>query len=411
MGRTPRIAAALLAALALLPVPAGARKFQMSGSWVMRNGGAFALGGFVPLQFTATLSGSGGQMTHASMGNLTNAFGSPNGPIPGAGGVTATGSAPASLRVPQHRFVQDAMAAVPLSGINLAQVTTDFGIDGPYQAASLAPGGGPGSFTWCPTDPLCADGPGTMLASDPPHGMGSRNGRVIYRAGANQFGGVMQMGLRRGGVVSGLFAISPAVRVGHAFFHGNGGSTLRRLAPGGLGGPDAPATEKLYLPRFFVTQPLTFMAGSPIANPGPKLTTMLGLTDTGPGATLYFALGTTPMGFEFAQLTSHYGFAHTTGTAIAQQTWGNSGDDFFTFMGYDARTALGAGAIQTVAGGLSYVTQSVGTSPYATMHRVRMTLGAPIPSLSPAGAAAAGALLLVAAGHALRRRGTSASSE
>jgi hypothetical protein len=38
------------------------------------------------------------------------------------------------------------------------------------------------------------------------------------------------------------------------------------------------------------------------------------------------------------------------------------------------------------------------------MQRVRMMLGAPLPSLSPAGLAAAAALVLVAAGHALRRR-------
>ena len=39
------------------------------------------------------------------------------------------------------------------------------------------------------------------------------------------------------------------------------------------------------------------------------------------------------------------------------------------------------------------------------MHRVRMTLGATIPSLSPGGFAAAGALVLLAAGYALRHRG------
>jgi len=74
------------------------------------------------------------------------------------------------------------------------------------------------------------------------------------------------------------------------------------------------------------------------------------------------------------------------------------------FMGYDKRTALGAGAIQTVAGGLSFRTTSAGERGYGTAHRVRMNLGAPIPSLSPAGFAAAGALMLLAVGYALRRR-------
>jgi hypothetical protein len=38
------------------------------------------------------------------------------------------------------------------------------------------------------------------------------------------------------------------------------------------------------------------------------------------------------------------------------------------------------------------------------MHRVRMIFGAPIPSVSPAGFVAAGVLVLLATGYALRRR-------
>ena len=93
-----------------------------------------------------------------------------------------------------------------------------------------------------------------------------------------------------------------------------------------------------------------------------------------------------------------------SGTAIAQATAGTGGDDFFTFMGYDKRTALGAGAIQTVAGGISFRNTLSGGGPYVSMHRIRMNLGAPIPSLSPAGFAAAGALMLLAVGYAVRRR-------
>jgi hypothetical protein len=42
-------------------------------------------------------------------------------PIPGHGGVSATGSASATLRIPAHRFVEDAMAVVPLNGVTLVQ--------------------------------------------------------------------------------------------------------------------------------------------------------------------------------------------------------------------------------------------------------------------------------------------------
>src|SRR5262245_581355 len=115
MPRRHRIAVPLLlAVLGLLLASAGdavARKFQMSGTWVYRNGQVF-----FPLQFATVIMDSMGSVVHASMGELTGAFDFPNGPIPGEGGVTATGSAPATLRVPPHRFVQDAMAVIPLPG-------------------------------------------------------------------------------------------------------------------------------------------------------------------------------------------------------------------------------------------------------------------------------------------------------
>jgi len=387
-----------LIALLALASPASSRKFQMSGDWVIRNGQVF-----IPLQFAGTAMGTGGQMTHVSLGNLTAAFFFPNGVNPGAGGVTATGSAPASLMVPKHRFVQDAMAAIPLGGITLVQITSNFGIDAPFSPAALKPGSGPGSFTWCPQDPACVAG-GGMFATDPPQGSTmARNGRLIYRAGANQFGGVMEMGLKRGGVNSVVFDTAP-FQVLHVFFGGPPGGVTRRQAPGGLGSPDNPATEMVYLKAGFITQPITFMAGGLIVNPGPKVTTALGLTNTMTGPTLYTVLGTTPMGLKFGQFTSNYGFLQTTGTAIAQQTAGSGGDDFFTFMGYDKRTALGAGAIQTVAGGISFRNTLAGIDSYATAHRVRMNLAAPIPSMSPAGFAAAGALMLLAVGYAIRRR-------
>ena len=41
---------------------------------------------------------------------------------------------------------------------------------------------------------------------------------------------------------------------------------------------------------------------------------------------------------------------------------------------------------------------------YASFHKIFMTLGPDVPSMSPAGFAAAGALMLLAVGYALRRR-------
>src|SRR5206468_9442615 len=138
---------------------------------------------------------------------------------------------------------------VPL--ITLVQITTNFGVDAPFAPATLAKNGGPGSFTWCPGDAACvAMAPPAKRATDPPQGAGARNGRVIYRAGANRFGGAMQMGLRRGGVNSLTLACCPFQAL-HVRFGGSG-STLRNLAPGGLGSADHPAIEKVYLAAGFV---------------------------------------------------------------------------------------------------------------------------------------------------------------
>src|SRR5262249_27308043 len=254
-------------------------KFQMSGTWVYRRGTIF-----LPLQFVfAGMDGS--HVIHASMGNLTGAMGFPNGPIPGAGGVTATGSAPATLRVPAHRFVEDAMALIPLPAISQT-ISTSFGVDAPYVAARLAPGGGPGSFTWCPRDPACVAG-GGMRSTDPPRGAGSRNGRVIYRAGANRFGGAMQLGLRRGGTNSVVFHRSP-FQVAHIAW-GGAGPTLRSLFLGGLGSADAPLMRTEILGGGFATQPTMVPPPFvPIRYPGPKVTTMFGTTLEGSGPVYYF---------------------------------------------------------------------------------------------------------------------------
>jgi hypothetical protein len=74
-------------------------------------------------------------------------------------------------------------------------------------------------------------------------------------------------------------------------------------------------------------------------------------------------------------------------------------------MGYDHRGPNGAGNIATVAGGLSFrTTQTVGQQPYVSLHKVWMKLYSPVPAMSPAGFAAAAALMILAVGYALRRR-------
>jgi hypothetical protein len=385
---------AVLAVALLFAAPASARKFQMSGTWILRTGRSF----FPPLQFGMVQMDDMGLYTvKASMGNLSAALGWPNGPLLGGGGASATGSAPATLRIPQHRFVLDAMALVPFAGVTLVQLTTNVGVDAPYAAATLAPGGGPGSFTWCIYDPGCVAGLGGMHSTDPPGA-----GRVVYLAGANQFGGAMQLGLRRGGSTSVVFGTNP-YRVGHVPFDGSG-TALRRRAAGGPGSADAPVASKVFLPRIFVTQPtMVPPMGSPILYPGPKVTTMLGTTPGGTGPVYYLpTLATGPMGTLAGQYTTRLGFANTTGTVLVQNTYYSN--TFFTIMGSDARTPLGAGNIALAAGGVTFLNTYAGRAPFMSFQKVTLTLAPPIPSLSPAGLAAAAALVLLAAGYALRRR-------
>jgi len=353
---------------------ADARKFQMSGSWEMRRGQIF-----LPLQFLWV------PPTPTVMTTVGPSF--PNGPLLGMGGVTATGSAPAALRVPRHRFGGEFTAKVALRGSTLVQITTRITPDGPVATATLAPGGGPGSFTWCPGDPDCT-------AGGPPQGAGSRNGRVIYRAGRNQFGGGMRMLLQGGGSSSFRVNTSP-FQVGHFRFGFTTGTADDGLQH--TGGPYATTVMDIH-PRTLnvVTQPLVApMPGSPITAPGPTV----------PGGTSPSCPGT-GAGWGCTFTDTHTGFPFTTGTVIAQQSTGSAGAEFFTVMGSDMRTALGAGNITLVAGGLS-LRHGAGlpsVTSWASYGRVQMTLSVPTPSLSPPGVAAAAVLVLLAVGYAQRSR-------
>src|SRR5215471_1393732 len=131
----------------------------------------------------------------------------------------------------------------------------------------------------------------------------------------------------------------------------------------------------------FVTQPLGFTSNGAIQTPGPKLTTMGGLTNTpmaAGGMTIRI----------FTEETTHYGLSFTTGAVFAQQVTGSDGQDFFTVMASDMRTILGAGNLSLVAGGLDRHGGPTGTPPkemYATYDKVYLTLAAFVPSMSPAG--------------------------
>src|SRR5262245_61215567 len=128
--RRSAAAVALALAAGLAAAPSSARKFQMSGTWLVRKGNAF-----IPLQFGGSLGGT--QMTHVSMGNWTEApFYPPGQVVAGGGGVSATGSDPAALVIPRHRWVSDHSTGIPFSCC-LVQLTTMFQVDAPFTTASF----------------------------------------------------------------------------------------------------------------------------------------------------------------------------------------------------------------------------------------------------------------------------------
>src|SRR4029453_15784310 len=184
------------------------------------------------------------------------------------------------------------------------------------------------------------------------------------------------------------------------------GNTLRQSAVGGLGSADAPSPRTIFLPRAFVSPPPvgTFLFYT-IPSPGPGGAGGMGPKTPGTGPIYYLpTVATGPMGTKAGQYTTNYGFGQTTGTVLAQQSTGTGGQDFFTAMGSDARPAVGAGNLALVAGGLSFRNTLARQTPSGGFQKVKLTLGAPIPSLSPAALAAAAALVLLAAGWAMRRR-------
>ena len=120
-------------------------------------------------------------------------LGVPHGGILGSGNVSATTAMTLGpgrkLQIPRHRFKKKTNLLLPLHGNTLLQLTTNYTFDGPRAKATLASMGGPGSQTWCPSNPVCL--PSGWIPGAPPN-----IGRVIYRKGPRQFGGAMQMGLK-----------------------------------------------------------------------------------------------------------------------------------------------------------------------------------------------------------------------
>jgi len=103
-------------------------------------------------------------------------------------------------------------------------------------------------------------------------------------------------------------------------------------------------------------------------------------------------------------MASSSGFPWTTGMLTIVATAAGGAGETWQLSGSDGRNATGAGVIQMVSGALS---KRVLVGDNANRGWVRLVLErsyVPVPALSPAALAATAALMLLAAGYAMRRR-------
>jgi len=136
---------------------------------------------------------------------------------------------------------------------------------------------------------------------------------------------------------------------------------------------------------------------------GPKPGVGVGKFGSSPAGTVSLFAYTPNGNTGVTNMASSSGFPWTTGMLTVHAT-GKGGVESFKLSGNDGRNATGKGVIQMVSGSLS---QRNATGDNANRGWVRLVLGTgpqPVPALSPAALAATAALMLLAAGYAMRRR-------
>jgi hypothetical protein len=108
-----------------------------------------------------------------------------------------------------------------------------------------------------------------------------------------------------------------------------------------------------------------------------------------------------------ASVNRNWGFPWTTGTVTGRNVEtinSQPGTTTLTAMGADFRTAAGRGNIVMVAGGMTNRKSVAVSTNFMSLDVVRLHFLTPVPSLSTPALAAVGALIVLAAGYALRRR-------
>ena len=415
MQSTKKIQIVLLTIASLvLANAASAKVLSMTGSWFMNRGPLIDIplaGGAVPC-FNGG-PGPQGNLEDGCVGQLAPKFGG----IPGSAPVVVDGS---SFTLPTDAFsvfpgtawvgpvavaqtVQQLASTFTFMGPGRvgftgnpgpAKFQADAWSNDPNQAGRLG-----ANFTWCPGGGTGGSGYGPGVTGcagpgDATPAANNWNGRIKYTAGSNGFGGTMAMLMGGIGHVSVVLTFIPGLT---AIAHQQvGGPDIQRAQVQGAG------YNFLNFNNFPAANAYTsFMTDFPCTNALPALPTGCGVI-TAQGAPLG------PIVPSDSQL--NFGMPWTTGTVTASNTGMQGVGDatsLLTAMGYDNRTALGAGRITLVAGGTTHRRVKASGNPqnYAALDVVNLNFGqSAVPAMSPMGLATAAVLMMLAVGYAFRRR-------
>ncbi len=278
----------------------------------------------------------------------------------------------------------------------------------PGESAMLATGpkvSRPANFTFCPNPgPIMAINATALSCATPvpsPIGSGSLPGLVRYKAGPNQFGGVMNTVVTGGGYLH-VIPATGVVTVGDPR-PGQTGMTLMLAAkrplggtqPGPWGGPRQKQNVVSEAPA-----PLYGIVGTIFSG---IVTSEIGAADLDPGtgtdfaATPANAFGITALG----QNSQNWGFPVTTGTITVSfdQASVTGPPDIMIMRGSDMRTQLGKGTLTLISGGMTNSIVNPGQN-FSQGSNIVMILPEPQAMLGAAG----GLLALFGAHFAVRRR-------
>jgi hypothetical protein len=366
----------------------------------------------LPQGMFARGNGAGGPASKTVMqdGTSTGVLGKPPSKLTIAGRFWDIPAIPFLIPIPAAPLVVDLFTTFR-RGMPVVTAVTSMG-SVPGQSAMLAMGpkaSRPANFTFCPNPgPILATNATALSCATPvptPVGTGTQPGLVRYKAGPNQFGGVMNTVVQGGGYLhvipaTGVVTVNDP-RAGHT------GETLMLAAkrplggtqPGPWGGPRQKQNivDEDPAPLFAHVAETAFGVITPMED--------IGAMDLDPGTGTNFAptsmnnWGVTALG----QLSKNWGFPVTTGTVtVSFDPASVSGPpDIIVIRGSDMRTQQGKGTLTLVSGGMTNsIVQAASNQNFSQGAHIAMIL----PEPQALAGAAGGLLSLLGAHFAVRRR-------